>query len=69
MSIGEPRVDPPTEYEYDFDDDDGGEEYCTHCNGEGYCTTGADPLGDCPDEPHRCHACHGSGERKDQTVF
>lgn len=42
---------------------------CTHCNGEGLCWDGADPLGDCPDEPHSCHACYGSGRREDQWVF
>lgn len=47
----------------------GGEESCTHCNGEGLCWDGADPLGNCPDEPHRCHACGGSGDREDQVVF
>jgi DnaJ-class molecular chaperone len=42
---------------------------CTHCNGEGLCWDGADPLLTCPDEPHPCHACHGSGARKDQVIF
>jgi DnaJ-class molecular chaperone len=42
---------------------------CTHCNGEGTCWEGSDPLGDCPDEPHRCHACNGSGNRRDQVIF
>ena len=42
---------------------------CTHCNGEGLCWDGADPLDDCPDEPHPCHACYGSGEREDQWLF
>lgn len=46
-----------------------GEWECTHCNGEGLCWDGADPLGDCLDEPHRCHACGGSGKREDQRVF
>jgi hypothetical protein len=51
-------------------DDDWGEEWaCTHCGGEGVCTDGSDPLGNCPDVPHRCHACGGSGARKDQTIF
>lgn len=42
---------------------------CTHCGGEGLCWDGSDPLGNCPDDPHRCHACAGSGKRKDQTIF
>jgi hypothetical protein len=41
----------------------------THCNGEGLCWDGADPLGDCPDEMHACHACYGSGKREDQWLF
>lgn len=58
-----------------FDDDDdydggfGGEESCTHCGGEGICMDGSDPLGNCPDRPHRCHACGGSGAREDQVIF
>jgi hypothetical protein len=47
----------------------GGEDVCTHCNGEGLCMDGADPLHSCPDEPHRCHACGGSGDRKHQVIF
>lgn len=42
---------------------------CTHCGGDGACCDGSDPLWDCPDTPHRCHACNGSGRRKDQWVF
>jgi hypothetical protein len=42
---------------------------CTHCGGEGTCDDGADPLWSCPDELHSCHACGGSGNRKDQRVF
>ena len=42
---------------------------CTHCNGEGLCWDGSDPLGDCPDDPHACHACYGSGRRRDQWLF
>ena len=42
---------------------------CTHCGGEGTCEDGSDPLGNCPDESHRCHACGGSGRRRDQTIF
>jgi hypothetical protein len=42
---------------------------CTWCSGGGICYDGADPLGNCTDYPHDCHACHGSGKRADQTVF
>lgn len=42
---------------------------CTHCGGEGTCDDGADPLWDCPDELHACHACGGSGKREDQRIF
>jgi DnaJ-class molecular chaperone len=42
---------------------------CTHCGGEGFCWDGADPLGDCPDDIHNCHACNGSGRQKDQVIF
>lgn len=42
---------------------------CTYCNGEGLCWDGSDPLGDCGDEPHRCHACGGSGDIEDQVIF
>lgn len=60
------RADEWDEFD-EFDDD---REYdCTHCGGEGLCWDGADPLGNCPDEPHRCHACGGSGNRKDQVIF
>jgi hypothetical protein len=52
-----------------FEDDFGREHDCTWCNGEGVCMDGADPLGNCPDEPHRCHACLGSGNRQDQVLF
>jgi hypothetical protein len=50
----------------DYDDDD---LECTHCGGDGLCWDGADPLGNCPDDAHRCHACNGSGKRRDQTLF
>ena len=42
---------------------------CTHCGGAGECCDGSDPLGDCPDESHPCHACGGSGKREDQRIF
>lgn len=48
---------------------EGEELACTHCSGEGTCTGGADPLGNCPDDAHRCHACGGSGNRRDQRIF
>jgi hypothetical protein len=53
----------------DFADEFDDELDCTHCNGEGDCWDGADPLGDCPDEIHPCHACGGSGRRSDQRIF
>lgn len=53
--------------EEDFELDD--EFDCTHCGGEGTCDDGSDPLGDCDDLPHPCHACGGSGRRSDQVVF
>jgi hypothetical protein len=42
---------------------------CTHCGGSGDCAAGADPLWDCPEEFHACHACGGSGKRRDQRIF
>lgn len=51
-------------WEYDPDDLE-----CTRCGGDGFCWDGADPLGNCPDEIHKCHACNGSGARSDQVVF
>lgn len=42
---------------------------CSHCGGEGLCYDGSDPLGNCPDEMHDCHACGGSGRGKDQVIF
>lgn len=42
---------------------------CTHCGGEGICMDGADPLGNCPDDPHKCHACNGHGDRDHQVIF
>ena len=46
-----------------------GEWDCTHCCGEGTCDDNSDPLGNCGDDLHPCHACGGSGLRKDQRVF
>lgn len=60
---GIPEKPGTTSMEWDSERD------CTHCSGEGICMDGSDPLGNCPDEPHRCHACGGSGDRKDQTIF
>jgi DnaJ-class molecular chaperone len=42
---------------------------CTHCDGDGICDDGADPLWSCPSEAHFCHACNGSGKRRDQVIF
>lgn len=42
---------------------------CTHCGGDGLCWDGADPLDNCPDTAHACHACNGSGDREDQVIF
>ena len=50
--------------EYEDADDD---LPCTHCNGEGDCDCGMDPLW--YDEIHRCHACNGTGKRRDQVIF
>ena len=52
-----------------LDDDDGEDTDCSHCGGEGLCWDGSDPLGDCPDESHACHACGGSGRGKDQVIW
>jgi DnaJ-class molecular chaperone len=55
----------PSDYDEDSDDD----LECTHCGGSGDCHDGADPLGNCPDQVHPCHACGGSGGREDQAIF
>lgn len=60
------RMKRVREREAELDDRETG---CTHCGGEGLCWDGSDPLGDCPDDPHRCHACGGSGRGCDQTIF
>ncbi len=52
--------------DYDAEDED---DYlaCTHCGGEGVCEDNCDPLWY---EPfHKCHACNGTGNRKDQVIF
>lgn len=65
----------PVRYEDSWDADDYlsegdyGERECTHCGGEGTCDANADPLWDCDDNPHPCHACSGSGNRRDQRIF
>lgn len=61
VDCGAPEDDRQWEDDEEFD--------CTHCGGEGECEEGSDPLGRCPEEPHPCHACGGSGDRKDQTIF
>lgn len=53
--------------EDDFEIDD--ELDCTHCGGEGTCDDNSNPLWDCDDVPHPCHACAGSGRRSDQRIF
>jgi hypothetical protein len=53
----------------EFEEFDPTDDPCTHCCGDGVCYDGADPLGDCPDDIHPCHACYGSGRRKDQWLF
>lgn len=60
-----------TEVEELFDElfDDGQEWDCTHCGGDGDCDANANPLGDCDENPHPCHACGGSGLRRDQRIF
>ena len=46
---------------------DGWELECTHCGGEGTCDDGCDPLW--YDDVHKCHACNGSGRRRDQRIW
>lgn len=54
----------------DWDDDHGFLDLdCTHCGGDGTCDDNADPLWDCDDQPHPCHACGGTGRRRDQRIF
>jgi hypothetical protein len=64
-------MSPMTAMQRHDEDEDGewGDLECTHCGGEGLCWDGSDPLGNCPDEAHRCHACNGTGKRRDQTIF
>lgn len=52
----------------DYDDDDGWG--CTHCGGLGWAEV-EDPLWDDCDEfgYGECSSCHGTGERRHQTVF
>lgn len=52
---------------YDDSDDD---LECTHCGGDGICDDGYDDIGgSCPSEAHFCHACRGTGNRRDQVIF
>lgn len=53
----------------DWEDDDGIAWDCTHCGGSGECCDNADPLWDCDENLHPCHACGGSGNRGDQRIF
>ena len=48
----------------EYDDD---EAACTHCGGEGTCEAGCDPGW--YDDIHACHACNGTGNRRDQVIF
>ena len=50
-------------------DDFGNELECTVCGGDGDCMDNSDPLWDCDDLPHDCHACCGSGLRRDQRYW
>lgn len=50
-------------------DDFGHELECTICNGDGTCDDNADPLWDCDEIPHPCHACDGTGNRRDQRYW
>lgn len=50
--------------DYEYDDFD-----CTICGGDGTCMDNSDPLWDCDELPHACHACRGTGRRKDQRYF
>jgi hypothetical protein len=60
----------PTDFDTEFvDETTEADLECSHCGGEGLCWDGSDPLGNCPDEMHRCHACNGSGKRRDQVIF
>jgi DnaJ-class molecular chaperone len=56
---------PFAEHEEEWDP----EGYCTHCGGDGVCYEASEPFGDCPESAQPCHACGGSGKRRDQTVF
>ena len=73
--IGLPGIDDCPQCGYDerncmCDDEDFMDSLdCTHCGGDGICDDGADPLWSCPAEAHCCHACNGSGKRRDQVIF
>lgn len=50
------------------DDPEGGDDFaCTFCGGEGTCEAGCDPGW--YDDIHACHACNGTGRRRDQVIF
>lgn len=49
------------EFEDDWD--------CTHCCGDGTCDANSNPLENCDENAHPCHACGGSGKRSDQRIF
>lgn len=63
------ELDSPAVRDDWYVDEFGYELECTHCNGDGTCDVNADPLWDCDDQPHPCHACGGTGKRRDQTIF
>jgi DnaJ-class molecular chaperone len=51
---------------YDDPDDDWD---CTICGGDGTCDANADPLWDCDEVDHPCHACGGTGKRSAQRYM
>ena len=59
---------PGEAFDY-YVDDFGHELECTICGGDGTCDDNADPLWDCDDNVHLCHACGGSGKRRDQRYW
>lgn len=62
-------VTPQQAADYElYDDEDFGDEYaCTHCGGEGEIEND-DPLWYVGDFIP-CHACGGTGNRRDQRIF
>ena len=55
---------PPCDDDGEYEDDDAA---CTHCGGEGTCEQGCDPGW--YDDIHPCHACSGTGNRRDQVIW